>query len=582
MRWRNLGWLCLVILPVLAIVGGHVVASPARQATPLQATAFDTRADLEVLADSVFGLGNRPETWTGNYDVNTTTMIADLWFDNEQLANQIFGVDTRPQDTWFGATSPNPALIIRNVRHDLEISANQVLGLNVRPQEWRGAAKIVTCSRTLQNLVDMLTQFYAFRSQTPQSAVDYCRALTGEAEDATTNFSLSAGQRARIPGLILAVRGDLERLADEKLGLNQRPSGWIGNKDESSPTLKGDNLLDLETLADVLLGAGVRPDNWIGAVTNNDAISYVNLRHDLELLADQTMGSGVRPHGWQGGDLTLRCDPLLQNLVFTATDQYQYSAQSIDPNASDYCQQVDASVNQYVENPPISDVLRSPEDVRFSAESNYAFSYLDLGATQYMGIMPAGTQFRAWYRNFGDSTMMFVSGENFALYIDQRFTSLAPEVFNTLPTLEGVVPLTFCDAKWCQGPGPTPTPTGSGALVQLITQSTPPATPNTVEINTTKTLVSWNNIRVTYISDNTESRTAQVALEICTQPAENGVGCEPVNDVFDNATNTQKPVVSQVNGLNVFEFRYGYTNNLLIQGTTLYSNDVWISDPTIR
>ena len=52
-----------------------------------------------------------------------------------------------------------------------------------------------------------------------------------------------------------------------------------------------------------------------------------------------------------------------------------------------------------------------------------------------MGQMPLGTRFRAWYRNYNDSTMMFVSGENFALYIDRRFTTLPQDVFDRLPTL---------------------------------------------------------------------------------------------------------------------------------------------------
>ena len=48
------------------------------------------------------------------------------------------------------------------------------------------------------------------------------------------------------------------------------------------------------------------------------------------------------------------------------------------------------------------------EDNMKLASSNYAFAYLDVGATQYMGIMPGGISFRALYRNFGDSSMMFV------------------------------------------------------------------------------------------------------------------------------------------------------------------------------
>jgi hypothetical protein len=116
----------------------------------------------------------------------------------------------------------------------------------------------------------------------------------------------------------------------------------------------------------------------------------------------------------------------------------------------------------------------------------------------------------------------------------------------------------------------------------VLIQTTPQATPNPEQLETTKQLVSWNYIRVTYVQDNVQARTAQVALEICAQPAQNATACEPVLTVFDKATGTNKPVLSQYNGLNVFEFRYGYTTNVVIEGETRFSNDVWVSDPTIR
>jgi hypothetical protein len=177
---------------------------------------------------------------------------------------------------------------------------------------------------------------------------------------------------------------------------------------------------------------------------------------------------------------------------------------------------------------------------------------------------------------------MFVQGDNFALYIDMRFTTLSETTFRSLPTLNGVDPLSFCDALWCNGPGPTPTPTGSGPLLSILVNSTPVSTPDTGAIAASKQLVSWNYVRVTYVFDNLTTHTAQVALEVCAQPAQNATACEPVTSVFDNNTNTEKPVLSQFNGLNVYEFPYGYIANLVIQGDTRYSTDVWISDPTIR
>jgi hypothetical protein len=199
-----------------------------------------------------------------------------------------------------------------------------------------------------------------------------------------------------------------------------------------------------------------------------------------------------------------------------------------------------------------------------------------------MGIMPGGTPFRALYRNFGESNMMFVQGSDFALWVDMRFTTVNETTFRSLASIENMNPLAFCDASWCNGPGPTPTPTGSGPLLSVIIGSTPVATPNVGNLQNSKQLVSWNQVRVTYVFDNIQAKTAQVALEICPQSAEVATGCEPVQSVFDNNTTSAKPVISTFNGLNVYEFRYGYSTNLVIQTDNFYSQDVWISDPTIR
>src|SRR5690606_6490063 len=109
-----------------------------------------------------------------------------------------------------------------------------------------------------------------------------------------------------------------------------------------------------------------------------------------------------------------------------------------------------------------------------------------------------------------------------------RFTTLEETSFRSLPSLEGVDPLSFCDALWCNGPGPTPTPTGSGPLLSVLTDSTPQPTPNVGVLEASKQLVSWNYVRVTYVFDNVQAHVAQVALEVCAQPAQNATACEPV------------------------------------------------------
>ncbi|MBC7812889.1 MAG: hypothetical protein H7175_17165, partial [Burkholderiales bacterium] len=535
---------------------------------------FDTRADLELLADEVLGEGTRPPDWTGNLDMETTTVVSDLWFDNELLATEIFGATTRP-DGWIGATSYNQAVIARNVRHDLEFAADEVFGQGIRPDIWRGASALLQCNRTLLNLIDLLGQFYGLSTTTPESSFDFCRTVSAEAQDQLLNATVIAESGDVVTAQILAVRGDLERLADERLGLNSRPVGWIGNRDLLSPTLTADNFLDLETLANELLGINQRPPDWIGAITNAPTISYRNLRHDLELLSDISLGANVRPRGWQGVDPLERCDPLVQDLVFVVQSEYEIPIE-VSPESANYCEQVTDTVNFAAENPPVPDVVLETEN-RFTAESNFAFAYLDIAATEYMGIMPGGVRFRAFYRNFGESNMMFVSNDEFALFVDRNFTTMPEEVFAALPSIEGQEPLTFCDAVWCNGPGPTPTPTGFGILVLILPTAVPPVDVDELAVEG-KIQVSWNYIRVTYLADNAANRTAQVTLEICAEPAQ--IACEPVTRLFDNTTGQLAPVVGESGGLNVYEFRYGYTDNLVIEGASRYSPDIWISDPT--
>lgn len=566
-------YILLLLAPLMIIA--NVFAEPPQQVDEYGLLVLDTRADLELLADSVLGEGQRPEGWTANTDVTSASAAADLWFDTELLANAIFGATVRPPD-WVGAATTNAAVLARNVRFNLELAATRFFDGRTRPEDWRGADATLLCSRTLQNVVSLLEIYYQVQFQTPASALNYCETVQVEAQDRIEDNALSTADAEALKDLTLAVRGDLERLADEKLGLSVRPPEWIGNKDRESPTLAGDIFLDLETLATTLPESTVRPPGWIGTVSNSPFFTYRNLRHDLELLADVSLGVNVRPRGWQGVNLIERCDPLVQDLVLLVQTNIGFTTDNVPPE--NFCQQVEEAANVLAENPPIADVA-AEQDNRFVATADSAFTYLDVAATQFMGIMPPGTKFRAWYRNFAASTMMFVSGDDFAVYVDRRWTTLTQETFDRLPTLEGVAPLTFCDASWCNGPGPTPTPTGFGALALLLNEATAPAPPPQEEVSQ-KTQVSWSNIRVTYLSDNAQTRTAQVTLEICAEPAQ--ITCEPVIRVFDNNTGTIKNPVSQLNNLNVYEFPYGYTANLVIEGATLTSPDVWISDPTIR
>ena len=111
--------------------------------------------------------------------------------------------------------------------------------------------------------------------------------------------AIGSAQLENVPELILAVRGDLERLADEVLGVNSRPEGWLHNIDLDSPNLAGDIVSDLEALADVIL-QGQRPETWITSGGLSQISTYRTMRFNLELLADRALGVGRRPNGWQG------------------------------------------------------------------------------------------------------------------------------------------------------------------------------------------------------------------------------------------------------------------------------------------
>lgn len=571
-------WLIMIIVLMLV---GIVWAAPPGQANLFQLFLSNIRSDVEQLANDVFGAEERPEAWTGTTQLDAPNYIGDLWLDNELLAIAIFGETDRPED-WFGATTRQPELLVRNIRHDLELSADQIYG-DVRPTEWKGAGPIYRCSRSLQNLVRLMDVLYDIRPLTVTATLNYCETVQIEIEESLISRILTDGSAEVAPELISGVRGDLERLADERLGLTSRPQNWRGNRDETTATFTTDIYIDLEALADDQLGVGTRPPDWVTAPPSSPSFAYRTLRFNLELLADLTLGAGARPNGWQGVDPLSRCTPTLQSLV--AIVEQSFADIPIEnanaENPSIFCSEVARITNDLAENPPEQEEdLAVDPDIRFRGESRYAFSYLDVAATQYMGIMPLDTEFRAWYRNFNESNMMFVSGNDFAVFIDRRFTTLPEEIFRTLPTLEGRKPLTFCDAFWCNGPGPTPTPTGDGPLDLVLLITTPQATISGDQLDQAgKRLVTWNNIRVSYLLDRPDTGTVQVTLEICNDPSQ--VACEPVSSVFDNNTGALKPVIQQFNGLNVYEFAYGYTNTVIIEGATLYAQDVWISDPSM-
>lgn len=583
---RTFPWAVLFTLLIL-MMGVTSASPPYQQGSPenlFQAFLRDLRNDVEILADRAFPGAQRPDDWLGNTDFTTDSMLADLFIDNSLLAGEIFGGEL--PTGWIGISTNVADIVARNLRHDLELSADAWIGEDLRPDEWLGGPLLFQCDETLMNTLYVLDIEYNIRPRTPETVFDYCETVTDEVASDLVSAALGTVLIRNIPELLLAVRGDLERLADEVLGLNVRPGGWLDNVDITDLAFDADLRTDLESLADVTF-ENRRPASWVQSGTSDDSSILRNVRFNLELLADRTLGSANRPNGWQGEIQLFRCTPAIQNLVTLITSTYPYELPVTEATGPEYCAIVRLSANAAAVNPPTPEEREEFNDdqnsIIFTAESRNAFAYDDAAATVYFGVLPWGIEFRGWYRNFGGSTMMFVSGQDFAIFIDRRWTTMEEERFLTLPTMEGVIPLTFCDASWCNGPAPTPTPTGSGPLLDIIFSGTEPAE-NLVLITPDadtegKQLVNWNNISVNYLLFREDVGQVQVTLEICREATQ--IVCEPVTTLFNTTTAQGVPVVSQSGGLNVYQLPYGYRTEFTIEGTNFYSTDIWLDDPAL-
>ncbi len=602
---RLLQYLVLVLLiaaPLLTAALTAVHAGPWQQGeeeqpvtpqTNFAAFVVNIRLDLELLAVEVIGPGPKPFGWSGNIDPTTPTILGDIWLDLQIMADIITGEEgARPVD-WIGVTSPTPERVARNLRHDLELLADMAFGTGERPEDWIGAPPLFSCNQTVQNLIDYLARTFEVTPLTSESVINYCGAVTGEALDvlATQGITLVTGD---VTQLLDNIRGDLERLAIEINGLdNPHPPGWQGTQTpqaESNLQMATDLSHDLELLADQHLGEGIRPPGWIGAIGLAPGIYVRNLRHDLEMLADIILQGrayldalGGRPYGWLGnqgfGDDSTFCPNETQALSLLLGTYYRYRLPDITaPDITTFCRTLAADVNAYAESDPervSEEELAGVVGVSGKpiAEADFAFAYLDVAALQYMGTIPRGVPFEAWYRNFGESKMMYVVGENFAVYVAYPWTTLPEDRFYRLPTLQGVIPETYCFAEWCAGPGPTPTPTGQAPTPTpgAAPGGPPPGGENLV-------LVPWNQIVVFYDQDKPETGTVLVRLELC---AAVNFGCEPVQSAYD-AVGNPLPVVNVIGPYPVFELPYGYSSTYTLQSASFYANEIWISDPTLR
>lgn len=122
---------------------------------------------------------------------------------------------------------------------------------------------------------------------------------------------------------------------------------------------------------------------------------------------------------------------------------------------ADYCARLETEITVFIEA-----LLADPTADGVPGQSRGAFAFIDFGARQFVGEIPQGASLKAVARNaLPDSTMIYVVGPDYAVFVDYNFTTLTTGEFATLPDYRdyngGIRP--NCEASWCRDPGPRPT-----------------------------------------------------------------------------------------------------------------------------
>jgi hypothetical protein len=275
-----------------------------------------------------------------------------------------------------------------------------------------------------------------------------------------TPIALSLEASEALP-ILISARGDLELLANEVFGRDQRAAGWSGSTDATNPELPLLIRLDLEILAGYVLGAEVRPDGWFGVVPSSPLAVARDIRHDLELIADTVVGAPtIRPGLWVGDDPLMRCNratqallPLLERSGFTL---------DVDFNQTSYCREIEIQVSRFVETQIIQPValpipIEEGESTSvggpiapYRVETPFVVAFYDSRARRRAGVLPEGTGFRPLSRsNIQFSNMMLVTGDGFTLFVDYTTTSVNTPDFDSLPEV-ALGASTDCSAEWCE------------------------------------------------------------------------------------------------------------------------------------
>jgi hypothetical protein len=254
--------------------------------------------------------------------------------------------------------------------------------------------------------------------------------------------------------VLLDVRTDMERLADENFGVGSRPAGWNGVISPFEPQIALLTRADLELLATTLINPTARPAAWIGAFASTPFAVARDVRHDLEQLADYVYGRDARPDGWLGGDPLMRCNRATQALVALLQRGGIYRLE-VQANAPNFCREVELSVTRFTETELLANAGNLfSNQVSLLAEheitTDFAVAFLDPGAVGRVGRIPRGTPIQVLGRSTtAFSNMMLVQGDSFIVFVEYTNTTVSEAQFRGLNNWEGLQLSTGCFADWC-------------------------------------------------------------------------------------------------------------------------------------
>ena len=144
---------------------------------------LNARTDINTLADAI--ANTRPEGYAGTINIDDAQTPLVLRFDLELLAETEYGDGNRPRN-WFGAVPGTPFTIARDIRHDLELLANAVYGSQTtRPNNWNLTDPLYRCNRSTQALVNLLVRNDLFTVSVPANSPTYC----ADVETAVARFT---------------------------------------------------------------------------------------------------------------------------------------------------------------------------------------------------------------------------------------------------------------------------------------------------------------------------------------------------------------------------------------------------------